>query len=344
MTLTVIVPARNAFHVLPQCLTAIRNSGNDGIELLVVDDASTDATADVARSFGATVLRHPRRRGPAAARNRGARAATGEVLLFVDADVRIAADVIPRVRAAFDGDAGLAAVFGSYDAAPAAGRFVSDYRNLLHHFTHQHSHEASGSFWAGCGAVRRSVFVQLQGFDERYRRPSIEDIEFGDRCRRAGYRIWLDKRMQGTHLKSWTLLEILRVDIRDRAYPWARLALRRGRLPADLNLQWSHRVSAALVWVAASAAVTAAGVQEWRSFALGVAVTSVVAVLWLNRVFYRWLTRERGLGFLLKTLPLHLGYYAYASATFGWAWVRHGLARLFEARPTRPRVDSNLAS
>jgi GT2 family glycosyltransferase len=80
-------------------------------------------------------------------------------------------------------------------------------------------------------AVRRSVFLALGGFDERYRRPSIEDIEFGLRCTSADHRIPLDKQLQCTHLKRWNLPDLVRVDIRDRAYPWSRLILGRGEIP-----------------------------------------------------------------------------------------------------------------
>ena len=212
----------------------------------------------------------------------------------------------------------------------------------MHHFTHQQSREESGSFWAGCGAVRRSVFTELGGFDERYRRPSIEDIEFGMRCHRAGYAIRLDKRLLCTHLKRWTFTEVVRVDVRDRAYPWARLMLRRGQLSADLNLQWAHRVSAVLVWVAALS-VASLVMPDWRVPALVVLAASVGSIIWLNRQYYGWLARQRGVWFLARAFPLHLLYYAYASATFAWAWVRHAASRLFETTP-RPRVDSNLAS
>jgi glycosyltransferase involved in cell wall biosynthesis len=330
-TVSVVVPARDAARSLALCLDAVARSAGGRAEVIVVDDGSRDDTAEVARRRGATVIRHERSRGPAAARNAGAARARADVVLFLDADVVLAEDAIPRVLDAFRVDAGLAAVFGSYDDAPAAQTFVSEYRNLLHHFVHQTAREDSESFWAGCGAIRRDVFVALGGFDERYRRPSIEDIELGGRLARAGHRVRLEKRLRGTHLKRWTLGNVLLVDVRDRAYPWARLILERGRMPADLNLRYEHRASAALVWLSAALALglplATATTQPVLILAL---LAAAGALLVLNRGFYRFLIERRGVLFAARAVPLHLLYYAYASATFAWCWI----ADRWSSRPT----------
>src|SRR5207244_8179187 len=98
--------------------------------------------------------------GPAAARNEGARRATGEVLVFVDADVVPHADAFRLIRGAFDGDPELVALFGSYDDAPPAPGAVSGFRNLLHHHVHQAGAGPAETFWAGLGAVGREAFLQ----------------------------------------------------------------------------------------------------------------------------------------------------------------------------------------
>ena len=88
--LSFIVPAYNEEVELPTTLAAIRTAAEkiDNYEVIVVDDASTDATAQIARDAGARVVSINRRQ-IAAARNAGARVARGEVLFFVDADTRI---------------------------------------------------------------------------------------------------------------------------------------------------------------------------------------------------------------------------------------------------------------
>jgi GT2 family glycosyltransferase len=208
-SVSVIVPAYNSSRELRECLSALSRSVPPPLEIIVVDDASTDDTSSVATEHGAIVLRLARNAGPAAARNAGGRAAQGDIVLFVDSDVVVAPEAIRRVVKAFEDDPALAAVFGSYDRRPRAPGLVSQYRNLLHRYTHQIGNPEAGTFWSGCGAIRRSVFVGVGGFDAaRFPRPSIEDIELGNRLRIAGHRIRLDREIQGTHLKRWGLWSV----------------------------------------------------------------------------------------------------------------------------------------
>jgi len=90
------------------------------------------------------------------------------------------------------------ALFGSYDDTPYEQDFLSQYRNLLHHYVHQNSNPDAATFWAGCGAVRKNIFLELNGYDyKRFAEPSIEDIELGYRMREKGYKIKLDKKPSG---------------------------------------------------------------------------------------------------------------------------------------------------
>jgi len=92
MLCSVIIPARNAARTIGECLLAVLSQSvpRSLYEIIVVDDGSTDATARIARSHNVRVIPQPPL-GVAAARNTGARAARGEILLFVDADITTAA-------------------------------------------------------------------------------------------------------------------------------------------------------------------------------------------------------------------------------------------------------------
>ena len=258
MRFSIIIPAFNCARELEASLPALIAAAAPDDEILVVDDASTDATAEVSSALGARVLCLARNAGPAEARNLGAAHGRGELLLFVDADVIVHADVLDRMRRILQEEPEISAVFGSYDAVPQAQGIVSRYRNLLHHFVHHQGNREATTFWAGLGAVRRAAFLEVGGFDAaRFPRPSIEDIELGHRLRKAGHRIRLDPDIQGTHLKAWTFWSMLQTDIARRALPWARLTFESGKTVQDLNLRVDQRLSALLLALALIAAAIA---------------------------------------------------------------------------------------
>lgn len=122
-----IVPAYNEELELPSTIVAIHKASADAkqkYEIIVVDDASTDATATVAASAGAQVVSINRRQ-IAAARNAGANAARGEILFFVDADTRINAKHVVDAIAALDGGcSGGGARITTDGAIPLWGRIL----------------------------------------------------------------------------------------------------------------------------------------------------------------------------------------------------------------------------
>jgi glycosyltransferase involved in cell wall biosynthesis len=264
MSVSVIIPVYNAAEHLRVCLQHLAQWPAGPLELIVVDDGSTDESVDVARSFHATVLSTGGRKGPARARNIGARAARGEILFFIDSDVCVHQDTLERVRRDFKENPDLDALIGSYDMNPQSPDFISQYKNLMHSFVHQKGKRRACTFWSGCGAIRREVFFQHAGFDESYARPAIEDIELGYRLREAGRNMLLDKDLQVTHLKHWTFWSLLKTDVLDRGIPWTELILRDNFMPNDLNLELSQRVSVALAFLLVGLALAAATL--WRGF------------------------------------------------------------------------------
>jgi cyclophilin family peptidyl-prolyl cis-trans isomerase len=101
---------------------------------------------------------------------------------------------------------------------------------------------------AGLGAIRREALEALGGFDQRFVRPSVEDIELGYRLTGLGYKILLDPTIQGCHLKRWTLKSAIVTDVRDRGIPWTQLMLKFARLDNDLNLQTNQRLAVVLAY------------------------------------------------------------------------------------------------
>jgi GT2 family glycosyltransferase len=299
LNVTCVVPATNRPPTLDRCLRAIEQAADAPEELICVRDPAGD--------------------GPAAARNAGSARANGEVIAFVDADVVVHPDAFTRLRAAFDADPGLSAVFGAYDDDPEQPDPVSGYRNLLHHLTHLEGAGEAQTFWAGLGAVRREDLAAVGGFDAgRYPHPSVEDIELGGRLSASGRRIRLDPGIRGTHLKRWTFGDMVRVDLARRGIPWTRLVLETGRGGDSLNLGVRHRLSA----LAALGAAVALVARRPRA-----ALVSLVAMVALNSRLFALVWRRRGAGQAVAAIPLHLAHSLTAVASAVAGSVAHAVAR-----------------
>jgi GT2 family glycosyltransferase len=347
--LSVVVPVRNGGRDFEHCLRRLRDSLVTDYELIVVDDGSTDESGTLARRAGAYVVRNPTPQGPAAARNLGARAARAPLVFFLDADVAVHPRTLGLALARFDADPGLAALFGSYDDTPAAPGIVSQYRNLLHHFVHQQGDfqgeiRPAHTFWTGCGTIRRDVFLAFGGFDPRlYPRPAIEDIELGYRLTRAGHRIVLARDVLASHMKRWSLAEMMRTDIFRRGVPWMLLIKRSGTIETDLNVKSGQKACVALTG-ATLLAVLLCFVTPWAMIGVGTGLAAVVA---LNAGFFTFLVRRKGFAFACASLPLHLLYYCCCGfsvflALAYWQVKSHRTALSRVAGPTR--TDPGMAS
>ena len=313
MFISVIISVYNGGRTFQRCLEALGQTTYDRWECIVIDDGSDDGSGQLARDFGARVIPSEfARSGPGRARNLGAKIAAGTVLFFIDADVLVRPETVSHV-AQIMGDPELDAVFGSYDDSPREKNFLSQYRNLLHHYVHQMSSPRASTFWSGCGAIRRELFLEMGGFDTGYARPSIEDIELGYRLKAAGRETRLEKTLLVCHMKRWTAGKMVITDIRDRAIPWTRLILSAGSLPDDLNLQTDQRISAAALFVGLGSLVLAP--FSWIA-AVGIGVPAFLILLYLNRHFYRFLLGKKGVLFTLAAVPWHWLYFLYSALSF----------------------------
>ncbi|MBU0703946.1 MAG: glycosyltransferase [Chloroflexi bacterium] len=187
--ISIIVPAYNAEDILENCLIALEAQTLPGeqYEIIVVDDGSSDGSADVARRYDVRLIQQPNA-GPAAARNRGAQAARGELLLFTDADCAPAPDWVRRMLAPFRNPevAGAKGVYRTRQQAVVA-RFVQlEYESKYARMTHQDHIDFVDTYSA---AYRRDIFLANGGFDDRFPTASVEDQEFSFRLARKGYRL-----------------------------------------------------------------------------------------------------------------------------------------------------------
>jgi len=315
---TIIIPFHRNLAQLARSLPAARRSLPTA-EILVAADGAIEDVRPLAAASAARVIEVAGPRGPAVARNRAAAAATGDVLVFVDADVVPAPDALSGMCRLLHANPDLAAVFGAYDLDPPERNFMSQYKNLSHACIHESGNPEAATFWAGLGAIRTDTFRQVGGFDERFARPSVEDIDLGYRVRRAGNRLRLDPRFRGTHLKRWTFWNSIVTDIRARGIPWTQLIYRYGALANDLNTRLELRLSVVLSYliVASLAAMIA-----WpRAGLIGAAALAVLVAI--NRRYYAWFAQRRGAWFAVRVVPAHVLYHLCNGVSFAVGTIAH---------------------
>ncbi len=181
MRLSFVIPAHNEQAALPVTLCSIHAAVSaakvtGGYEMIVVNDASTDATPQVAVAHGARVVPVDKRK-IAAVRNAGAARASGELLIFLDADTRLPAATLAAALAALaDGAVGGGAVV-------RADRRLNPFAWVAlraWNWTSRLRRWAAGCFVF----VRRDVFERINGFDERYY--ATEELDFSERVQREG--------------------------------------------------------------------------------------------------------------------------------------------------------------
>lgn len=327
--ITIIIPVYNGERFLDRCLDAIFASNYRSFEVLVVNDCSTDNSVAICESKGARVISTSRQSGPAAARNMAAEVARGEVLMFVDADVVVKPDTVELMADRFTTRPELSAVFGSYDDDPAEPNFLSQYKNLQHHFVHQTSQPEASTFWSGLGAMRRDVFLEHKGFDcEKFAVPSIEDIDLGFRLRRAGHKILLDREIQAKHLKRWEVVSHIRTEIMCRALPWSRLIVEDQGMINDMNLKSNDRLSAALVGLT----LLLIPLSVWMPVLTILLALCLAVFVVLNRRILLFYLRKRGLLFAAMTLPWQFLYFLYSGAVFVFCWFWYRFPQVLRLR------------
>ena len=183
MFVSIVIPAYNEERYLGHCLQPLRAQSYPAaqFEIIIVDNGSSDGTAEIARRFGARVVREPRK-GVARARQSGFEAARGEIIASTDADTQVPSYWLARIAAHFEADPTLGAVYGPVHWPD--GRLVERWA-LRYPVTWAlwASNRARRSLWWGSNfALRREVFRAAGGFPADW--PSGEDTDLSLRVSR----------------------------------------------------------------------------------------------------------------------------------------------------------------
>jgi len=322
MQIDVVVPAYNAGLYIDRCIGGLIHAGFERGEITIVDDGSTDDTALRSRSYGVRVLELGQNTSAASARNAGAREGHAGAICFVDADVLVSRSFRSVLEDFFCHHPDYAAVFGAYDSRPSAPGRVSRIRNLLHRHVHVENAGPAVTFWSGCGAVRRSAFEAIGGFDARIE--MMEDVYLGLRLTLRGERILLLPELEGKHLKEWSLTSMVRTDLLNRAIPWARLLARpeTRAVPRTLNIGLTGRLS---VLAVAFSIASAIALPLAPTGALMGMVASIGLLVAINRKFIRGLSRDHGVIDAAAAVPVLWLHYLCGGVGFAWVWLTHSM-------------------
>jgi glycosyltransferase involved in cell wall biosynthesis len=301
---SIVIPVKNGNATIGSCLQSVKRSYYKNIEVIVVDDHSTDGTAETARLFGCTVLQVTDGQGANHARNVGAQSAQGDILLFIDADIMIRRDTILTAVEKLE-EGGIDAVVGLYTARHRHENFISQYKNLWVRYSYLKSPAEIDWLFGAISGIKREAFEKIGGFDTGLRnQQGTEDIELGKRFSQAKMNVLLDIDIEVEHLKSYTLWSFINNEF-TRSRGFAELAAQLGETGSSLkkgfaNVYPTFVFSTLLsVLVLIIIALSLAGLlPPWYSFAM------IGFYLVLNIRFLNYLEQVRGLFAMMVMIPI----------------------------------------
>ena len=328
VTLSVIVTACDSVSTLASALRAIRTSSlpRDAYELIVVDDASSDASVFIASRYADTVVKLTGERcGPAYARNRGAELARGQLIAFIDSDVVVRKDTLSTMVATLADRPDLNAISASHDETPGSTNFVSLYWNLLLRFGEERHGAHCAQFASGCGMIRREAFLSSGMFDEwRFATGCLESAELGVRLRHTGNGLLLSRDLKVSYLTRWNMSKVCREvwrrsRILARSLGYVRMS---SAVPSEVVFTLTRSLSPVLALLAtltlAAAFFPAPSVLLKTGLVFG-------GLLLTNVPLMRFYAETRGLGFAIAVAPLHSLAQAVSIIALCTGWVLRGI-------------------
>lgn len=221
ITVSVVIPAWNGSAYLPACLDALLAQAGAPLEVTVVDNASTDGSADLVagRYPQVRLIRHERNLGFSGGCNAGLRVATGEILILLNQDTVVAPDWLPALLPAFEnpaiGIAGCKSFFQDGQLLQHAGAYIEWPLGWSHHYGYR---EPDGPAWSEPRAVefvtgaalamRRAVLDGIGLLDENFWPGYFEDVDYCFRARAQGFGVWYWPAARLVHLERKSPIEL----------------------------------------------------------------------------------------------------------------------------------------
>ncbi|GAT79517.1 glycosyl transferase [Streptomyces sp. F-3] len=287
---SVVIPNYNYGNSIGLCIDAALQQTYSPLEVIVVDDHSTDDSLNIARRRDVTVLQTPRNSGVAVARNTGAAAARGEILFFVDSDVALRPDAVEKAVDELLAHPEYGAVCGIYEDEPLIRDSIVEECRVLQAYCWRMDSLGTVSFlFSSLTAIPRKVFQEVGPFNPRLRQ--TEEVDYGERMS-ARYQIRVTPHVLGRH------------DDDDKLLPLLRKLYRRARLRIPLFVQRRRfakgfeTASRSLAALAAFGAVAALPLALLHPAWLAVPAVLAGASFTGDLAMYRYVLKRRGWRFL----------------------------------------------
>ncbi|HLX11628.1 MAG TPA: glycosyltransferase [Bacteroidota bacterium] len=298
---SIIIPVKNGEQTIAACLRAIKRSYYKNYEVIVVDDHSTDATAEIVRQYSVRLLNAENGTGPNFARNLGASQAQGEVLIFIDSDIVVRRETILGIVEDLE-DETVDAVVGIYTARHRHETLVSQYKNLWVRYSYIKSPAAIDWLFGAISGIKREAFQNLGGFNSEFQaKYGGEDLELGKRFAEANLHIILDMDIEVEHLKQYTIRSFVANEFR-RSMGFAEFAGRLGETGRALKKGFVNVYPAFIASTVYSVLLPLFAAWVWMSGAPAWFLAPAIGFyLILNIRFLNYLEQVRGL-FAMMTM------------------------------------------
>ncbi|MBS1112022.1 MAG: glycosyl transferase [Nitrospirae bacterium] len=184
--ISIVIPTYNASKYIPDLLGSIFSQAVDDMEVIIVDDRSADNTVELVKQYPVRLIEMEKNGGPAKARNKGVRAAQGDIIFFLDSDVVVLDGTVMAVKEYFKKNPSAKCVIGICDTKPLNKGFVPHYMAMFEYIHLIGTPENKVSVFAPrCGAMKRDFFLNIGGYNESYKGADVEDFELARRVNKT---------------------------------------------------------------------------------------------------------------------------------------------------------------
>jgi glycosyltransferase involved in cell wall biosynthesis len=311
--ISIVIPTYNSEKFMPNLLNSIFKNGIEDMEVIIVDDCSTDKTIECAKKYPLKIIQLETNVGPSRARNRGVNEAQGDIIFFLDADVIVMDGTIREVKDYFKKNPSANCVIGICATEPLNKGFVPRYMAMFEYIHLIGTTDNKVSVFAPrCGAIKKTFFQSIGGYNEAYKGADVEDFELARRINKVDS-IILNRNMIVKHQFA-----DFKQSVRNyfkRAVLWVHLFFKEKQLDNAGPTSPSNGIAA----ICSFLSLVSLFFMPFAPAVLYVFFPSLLVFLLANVKWWNFMRKEAGLLFALKALFLNyfLGIDIVIAALFG---------------------------